>query len=55
MSRGSFNLKFVRAGRHYVQAAPFWLSATDAPQKSSMTVEARESAPVENIEFIVEE
>ena len=29
---GTFTLKFVRPGEHYIQAAPFWLEARQAPR-----------------------
>jgi beta-lactamase regulating signal transducer with metallopeptidase domain len=28
---GSFELRFIRPGEHYIQAAPFWLTAEEAP------------------------
>jgi hypothetical protein len=32
---GSFELRFIRPGEHFVQVAPFWLSADEAPAGSS--------------------
>ena len=39
---GSFELSFIRPGKHFVQVEPFWLNAEDAPPKSSMEVELDE-------------
>ena len=35
---GTFELPYVRPGRHYVQAAPFWLVAEEAPPDATQTV-----------------
>jgi beta-lactamase regulating signal transducer with metallopeptidase domain/thiol-disulfide isomerase/thioredoxin len=45
---GSFELKFVRPGKHYLQVEPFWLSAEDAPGGSKIVeVKAGETLDVE--------
>ena len=35
---GTFELKFLRAGEQFVQAAPFWLRAEDAPPGSTRRI-----------------
>jgi hypothetical protein len=35
---GHFELKFIRAGQQYIQAAPFWGNAEEAPEGSSQLV-----------------
>jgi hypothetical protein len=35
---GTFDLKFIHAGEQYIQVAPFWLDAKQAPAGSSHTV-----------------
>jgi hypothetical protein len=35
---GTFDLKFIRAGEQYIQVAPFWLDAAQAPAGTSQTV-----------------
>lgn len=37
-SDGKFELNFIRAGQQYIQAAPFWLNAKEAPEASSQLV-----------------
>jgi protocatechuate 3,4-dioxygenase beta subunit len=32
---GTFELRFIRPGEHFIQVAPFWLSADQAPAKTS--------------------
>ncbi len=44
---GRFQLRFVSPGRHFVQVAPFWLSAEEAPNPSSKTIEAQDGKPVD--------
>jgi hypothetical protein len=46
---GEFELAFVRPGEHLVQADPFWLAATDAPNEASNRVTASPDHPVEGI------
>ena len=36
---GAFELKFVRPGKQYIQAAPFWLDAKEAPAGTSIIVD----------------
>jgi beta-lactamase regulating signal transducer with metallopeptidase domain/protocatechuate 3,4-dioxygenase beta subunit len=35
---GSFDLEFVRAGEQFIQVAPFWINAQDAPEGTGQTV-----------------
>lgn len=46
-TRGRFALRFVAPGRHFIQVAPFWLSATEAPAPSSKIIEARPGASLD--------
>ena len=48
---GTFALKFVRPGEHYVQVAPFWLEARQAPEGTSRTVEVEAGQTVAGIEL----
>jgi hypothetical protein len=32
---GTFELRFIRPGEHFIQAAPYWLTADDAPANST--------------------
>ncbi len=47
---GTFELKFIRPGKHYVQVEPFWLTAEDAPQGSKL-VELKAGEVLEGIEL----
>ena len=47
---GTFELKFIRPGKHYVQVEPFWLTAEDAPQ-GSKEVELKAGEVLEGIEL----
>ena len=42
---GTFELNFIRAGEQYIQVAPFWLDAKDAPERTSqlLTLEQGET------------
>ncbi len=46
-AKGRFQLRFVSPGKHFVQVAPFWLSAEEAPDGSSKTIEVKEGKPVD--------
>lgn len=50
---GTFELKFVRPGKHHVQVAPFWLHAKDAPGKSSSIVTLEAGGAVDGLELEV--
>jgi hypothetical protein len=32
---GRFELRFIRPGKHFIQVAPFWLDARQAPEGTS--------------------
>ena len=50
---GTYELKFVRPGKHLVLVAPFWLHAKDAPSKSSAVVTVEAGATVKSTELEV--
>jgi protocatechuate 3,4-dioxygenase beta subunit len=52
---GYFELKFIRPGKHYIQVAPFWLSAEDAPQGTSLIVTLEASQTIDGIELVAED
>jgi beta-lactamase regulating signal transducer with metallopeptidase domain/thiol-disulfide isomerase/thioredoxin/protocatechuate 3,4-dioxygenase beta subunit len=47
---GTFELKFVRPGKHYLQVEPFWLSAEQAPAGSKV-IEVKAGQILEGIEL----
>jgi hypothetical protein len=49
---GTFELRFVRPGEHYIQAAPFWLTAEEAPSNSTRRVRLAAGETVEAIELV---
>jgi protocatechuate 3,4-dioxygenase beta subunit len=49
---GRFELKFIRPGKHLVQVAPFWLRATEAPDRASREVELAEGQILESPDLI---
>lgn len=51
---GLFVLSGVRPGKNHIQADPFWLVPTEAPEGTSMTVETSPSTPVENVKLLGE-
>ncbi len=51
-AEGNFELKFVAPGEHYVQAAPFWLDPTEAPEGSTQVVAAAVDAPVKGVTLV---
>lgn len=50
---GTFELKFIRPGEHYIQVEPFWLNASDAPEGTTVLVNLAPGEVVENIELKV--
>lgn len=48
---GSFELKFVRPGKHYIQAYPFWIEAESAPKGTSQVVTLEGGQILEGIEL----
>ena len=50
---GSFELKFIRPGKHYIQVDPFWLAAVDNPKGTSVVVDLKPDEVVDGIELHV--
>ena len=50
---GSFELTGIRPGKHFIQVDPFWLSAANGPEGTSVTVEVEEGETIEGIELKV--
>jgi Carboxypeptidase regulatory-like domain len=50
---GSFELKFVRPGKQYIQVSPFWLRAGDANGSSSVVIDLKPGEIREGIELTV--
>jgi protocatechuate 3,4-dioxygenase beta subunit len=51
---GNFEIKFIRPGKHYIQASPFWLSAEQAPEGTSQIVTVSEKQLLDGVKLIVE-
>lgn len=51
---GKFTIKHVRPGETYVQAAPFWLLAKEAPAPSTKIVQAKPGETIKDIELTTE-
>jgi hypothetical protein len=54
-AKGSFELKFIRPGKHYIQVAPFWLDAEEAPQGTSQIVTVPAGQTMGGIELVAED
>jgi hypothetical protein len=54
-ANGHFELKFIRPGQHYIQVAPFWLDAAQAPQGTNQIVELDPGDVLEGIDLVAEE
>ncbi len=50
---GSFELKFIRPGKQYIQVSPHWLTAADGPKGTSVVVELKDDEVLEGIELHV--
>ncbi len=48
---GTYELKFIRPGEQFVQIAPFWLDARQAPKGTSRTVKLAEGEAREGVDF----
>lgn len=48
---GSFELRGLRPGKYFIQVSPFWLSAEDSPDGSSVTIEVADGEIKEGIEL----
>ncbi len=49
---GAFELKYVAPGKHLVQAKPFWLKPSEAPEGTSQVVEVTPDKPVEGVMLV---
>jgi protocatechuate 3,4-dioxygenase beta subunit len=49
---GTFELRFVRPGEHFIQAAPFWLAADDAPHGSTRKLRLTAGQTAEGVELV---
>jgi protocatechuate 3,4-dioxygenase beta subunit len=50
-SDGTYELKFVRPGEHFIQVAPFWLDAEQAPNGTSNTLTLKQGETQEGVDF----
>ena len=50
---GTFELSFIRPGKHYIQVEPMWLNAEEAPPLSSAIIELAEGETKAGIELQV--
>jgi len=53
-AEGNFELKFIRPGEHYIQAAPFWLNPAEGPPKASQQVELTAGQIEKDIELVAQ-
>ncbi|MBV9122285.1 MAG: carboxypeptidase regulatory-like domain-containing protein, partial [Planctomycetes bacterium] len=49
---GSFELRFIRPGDQFIQAAPFWLKAEEAPASSTKRMRLIAGQTVEGIQLV---
>ena len=49
---GNFEIKFIRPGKHYVQAYPFWLTAEQAPEKTSKIIKLEPGETIYEVELV---
>jgi hypothetical protein len=49
---GSFELRFIRPGEHFIQAAPFWLSADGAPPNSTRRLRLAADETVDGVVLV---
>ena len=49
---GTFEIRFIRPGEHFIQVAPFYLLAKDAEGKGSRRIKLKENERVEGIELV---
>ena len=48
---GTYELKFIRPGEHFIQVAPFWLDARQAPEGTSRTVTLTPGESKDGVDF----
>jgi len=51
---GTFELKFIRPGKQYIQVSPFWLRAAEGPSAGTAILDLKPGEVVENIELRAE-
>ena len=51
-ANGNFEIKFIRPGKHYIQAYPFWLDAAQAPEGTSQIVTVKAQETVSGIKIV---
>ncbi|MES1213085.1 MAG: hypothetical protein ABUL64_00725, partial [Singulisphaera sp.] len=49
---GTFELKFVRPGKQFIQCAPLYLDAREAPAPLSMLIELAAGQVIEDIKLV---
>jgi protocatechuate 3,4-dioxygenase beta subunit len=49
---GSYELRFIRPGEHFIQAAPFWLTAEEAPSQSTRQLRLAAGETVEAVVLV---
>jgi hypothetical protein len=49
---GTFELRLIRPGEQFIQAAPFWLTAEEAPKDSTKKLKLAEGEIVEKMELV---
>ncbi len=52
---GTFELKFIRPTEQFIQAAPFYLNASDGPADSTKTLTLKDGQVVDNVKLVVVE
>src|SRR5262249_10496578 len=50
---GSYELKFIRSGEHFIQVAPFWLDARQAREDTSRVLTLTQGESKEGVDFRV--
>ena len=48
---GTYELKFIRPGNHFIQVAPFWLDARQAPEGTSRAVTLTPGESKDGVDF----
>jgi len=49
---GNFEIKFIRPGKHYVQAYPFWLTAEQAPEITTKIIKLEPGETIYEVELV---
>jgi len=49
---GNFEIKFIRPGKHYVQAYPFWLTAEQAPEITTKIIKLEPGKTIYEVELV---